>query len=593
MAGSIAQWWFSCESNDGRFGEGPALLLARAQLALDSFDVDRAGQLLARLPATLEAPWHSVRELIATRLELRRGGMVDLDALEDRCEALASRLLDSDSATAARALHTLGVIRIRARKHLEAEAALYVALSMIDDSPSRDWILDSLGQALMWQSAWREARRTFVRVAALKAARNDVVGQAITLGNLVQLEFNLGNSAGAVEFARRTLKLPELPLLTRIRIRSYLVQGLLELVHLKEAEVEAEQLEAELHELGDSKHYLAGFCALILARVHTRNAGRWLGLAAETLKEPQDKALLEYWRRRIAGGDPSASTAMRTSTNWLGDMEKLFHHAGVPLEAEVLTRLHVAEQLAKTDVKRCIEQLDLALQVAMELNNPLMVARVDRAYREAAPDEFQKRILERFLGDSSDKDFAPRKENITSIFCDLVSFTDRFNSLPPEEILDTVGSVYELAVPLFSRFSVQPLQHHGDGLVAMCSGPNHEQRALDFSRSLVARIERVNLVRTRGFGEEWGMRIRAGVASGDVLVGLLGTQHKLEYLCIGASVNLAARLQATGNPGCVVVSGETAAATGLKEGKTEVNLKGFTKKQSRHEITADPMKPLG
>lgn len=593
MAESLAQWWSSCEANDGRFGDGPALLLARAQLAVDAFDTARAAELLKALPADLPEPWDSVRELVSIRLELRRGDKSELGALEDRCDDLAARLLDTDTATAARALHTLGVIRIRSRRHLEAETALIAALQLIDDSPCKGWILDSLGQALMWQSAWREARRTFLRVADLKAARGDVVGQAITLGNLVQLDFNLGNFAAAVEFARRTLELPSLPLLTRMRIRSFLVSGLLESANLKHAQVEAETLEAELRELGDNNHYLAGFSALALARVHVGDSGKWLAKAAQTLNQPQDKALLEYWRRRIAGADPSASTIMRTSTNWLGDMEKLFEGAGVPLEAEVLTRLHVAEQLAKSDVQRCVEQLNKALHVAMEMNNPVMVARVDRVYREAAPEEFQKRILERFLGEGSDKDFAPRKESITSIFCDLVSFTDRFNDLPPEEILDTVGSVYELAVPLFTRFSVQPLQHHGDGLVAMCRGERHERRAVDFSRALAARIERVNIMRTQGFGEAWGMRIRAGVASGDVLIGLLGTQHKLEYLCIGASVNLAARLQATGSPGCVVISGETAAATGQKDGRTDVALKGFTKAQSRYELKADPLKPLG
>ena len=158
--------------------------------------------------------------------------------------------------------------------------------------------------------------------------------------------------------------------------------------------------------------------------------------------------------------------------------------------------------------------------------------------------------------------------------------TEDPTELLPAEVMETVRGLFELAVPLLAEHKVRPLQHLGDGLLAACQGPGHQQRGLAFARDLVERSHQVTRVR-QAIGDPWELELRAGVASGKVVFGLLGSGFKQEYLAIGLTTNLAARLQSRGEPGEVVVILEAAEAAGFGAENEKViiekhDLKGIT-----------------
>ncbi len=132
----------------------------------------------------------------------------------------------------------------------------------------------------------------------------------------------------------------------------------------------------------------------------------------------------------------------------------------------------------------------------------------------------------------------------------------------------TVRSIFELAVPLFTKNKIRPLSYLGDGLLAVAQGDEHRRRGLAFACDLIRKAERITLVR-HALGDAWGLRMRAGVASGPVVLGTLGSHFKLEFAAIGVTTNLAARLQGQANRGEVVCQDEGSAAT------EAVSLKGF------------------
>jgi class 3 adenylate cyclase len=72
-------------------------------------------------------------------------------------------------------------------------------------------------------------------------------------------------------------------------------------------------------------------------------------------------------------------------------------------------------------------------------------------------------------------------------------------------------------------------------------------------------------------------RFRAGVSTGPVLLGNVGTREQRSFAAIGDTTNVAARLQAAASPGKVVVDSETAGALGdgaVLEDLGELRLKG-------------------
>jgi hypothetical protein len=99
----------------------------------------------------------------------------------------------------------------------------------------------------------------------------------------------------------------------------------------------------------------------------------------------------------------------------------------------------------------------------------------------------------------------------------------------------------------------------GDGVLAFFGAPvAHEddpERAvrcgLDMARSIdeLASTQRLN-----GAGE---LRVRVGVNTGPVVVGIVGTDSANEYTAMGDTVNVAARMQGSARPGTVLVTSAT------------------------------------
>ena len=85
----------------------------------------------------------------------------------------------------------------------------------------------------------------------------------------------------------------------------------------------------------------------------------------------------------------------------------------------------------------------------------------------------------------------------------------------------------------------------GDGLMAIFGAPtptpDFRLRAVRAARQMVELVdlfsrEQKTLGKTQ-------IRIGVGIASGPVIAGYTGTQHRATYTCVGDTVNLAARLE--------------------------------------------------
>jgi adenylate cyclase len=197
-------------------------------------------------------------------------------------------------------------------------------------------------------------------------------------------------------------------------------------------------------------------------------------------------------------------------------------------------------------------------------------------------------MVARFSGRDPEELARTTEEEATIVFVDLVDFTPRAGTLPPAEVMSTVRGFFELAVPLLVEEKIRPLSCLGDGLLAISEGSEHAARGLAFARRLVARAGRASIART-ALGERWGLAVRAGVASGPVVKGVLGNLLKLEYAAIGLTTNLAARLQSKANPGEVLCSARTAAAADIEAREEMLELKGFATPIGAVRLEVDPL----
>jgi class 3 adenylate cyclase len=209
-------------------------------------------------------------------------------------------------------------------------------------------------------------------------------------------------------------------------------------------------------------------------------------------------------------------------------------------------------------------------------NNPLWTKWLDDVARRLDPDCMAEHVARRFSGSPRGEMEQTHREDVTIVFADLAGFTQRSVALEPEAVMSTVRGLFELAMPVMLAHRVTPITYMGDGLLAMTRADDHERRGLEFALALLRRAGYVSRLRA-ALGDAWPLHLRAGVASGPVVLGSIGSALKLDFAAIGLTTNLAARLQASASPQEVVCSEPTARRAGVDGPFEELVLKGFDK----------------
>jgi len=587
---ALFSWWASVEEAVIRGdGDAPAAPpgspdevknLAEAVIAEVRFDLDRAQQLLDGI-GELEDSWQRVVRLLRLRLQLRRsqGDLKILSKLKESVLHLIDELPDSEMPTRARALALQAIIHLQENQPGEALDVMAVAMDEIGDAPSRPWFLDTIAQAYLYLGAWSEGRRTLRKSILAKDLVDDHLGIAISSGHLALSEIQGGNPAAALEVLDETWsrRAGDLEPMSRLRLATLQLQAAVELNDPEQVRTRGQLLDEILEECGDSSHSLIGFALLARARTlamqdRLDDALTDLDAAGQSLRQPELQLLLAYWRVRLVPREQRPS-------NWKEPIESMISSMENVSEGEILGRLLFAEEEMHSGQREAaVEQLDEAYSRAVQANHPYWLELVDRSFREVDPERHASRTIERFSGRPAEELAKTTTEDATIIFADLAGFTRRSTELSAEEVMETVRSVFELAVPLLAKYQVRPLQYLGDGLLAACQGDDHRRRGLQFAIDFLRRTDAASRIR-RAQGEAWGLDLRAGVNSGQVVFGLLGSSFKQEWLAIGKTTNLAARLQACGEVGEVVTLPEIAEAASIDPAMGTIEsheLKGFS-----------------
>ena len=144
------------------------------------------------------------------------------------------------------------------------------------------------------------------------------------------------------------------------------------------------------------------------------------------------------------------------------------------------------------------------------------------------------------------------RRQVTILFADLCGFTALSQSLDPEELHDLVGRYTKLVDGIINDYGGTVDKHIGDAVMALFGAPRaHDddplraaRAALDIHAALARLSESVGRL----------LQAHVGVASGEVLAGVLDRAEDQDYTVLGESVNLAARLVAAAGGGETLIS---------------------------------------
>jgi len=132
------------------------------------------------------------------------------------------------------------------------------------------------------------------------------------------------------------------------------------------------------------------------------------------------------------------------------------------------------------------------------------------------------------------------------MFSDIRSFTSITEALSPADTIELLNSYYTLMFDAIGGHGGIVNQMLGDGLMAIFGAPlprvDHRERAVRAALDMLDLVEGFNREQALRGGVE--IRVGIGIASGPLIAGFTGTQHRVTYTCVGDTVNLAAHLEA-------------------------------------------------
>jgi hypothetical protein len=137
------------------------------------------------------------------------------------------------------------------------------------------------------------------------------------------------------------------------------------------------------------------------------------------------------------------------------------------------------------------------------------------------------------------------------------------------------GTVARLMGDGVLAFFGAPVAHEDDPLRAVRCGLDMARAVDELSAELNAK-------------EPIDLKVRVGINTGPVVVGVVGTQAASEYTAMGDAVNVASRMQALARPGTVLVSGATHRFVAAHVDSVDVgalDLKGKTNAVQAYEVT--------
>jgi adenylate cyclase len=173
------------------------------------------------------------------------------------------------------------------------------------------------------------------------------------------------------------------------------------------------------------------------------------------------------------------------------------------------------------------------------------------ARREGPAERFSDLYLE---------ETAAGKRDVSVLFADLEGFTSFAEGRDPREVSAMLNALFEVTIPpIVRRHGGEIDRLIGDAIMATFNTrgdqPGHARQAVEAARDL----QRASAQLVESEHPDWP-RFRAGVASGEALVGVLGADRGRSYTVIGDTVNVAARLESLAPVGGVAISAGTARA---------------------------------
>jgi adenylate cyclase len=173
----------------------------------------------------------------------------------------------------------------------------------------------------------------------------------------------------------------------------------------------------------------------------------------------------------------------------------------------------------------------------------LTEGRARRFMRNALEHYLNPDVVASVVDDPAGLRLGGERRHLAILFADIVNFTSRAERYQPERLVALLNSyMTEMTRIIFESQGVLD-KMMGDGIMAFWGAPNivanPARSATDCALKMLDGLARLRKTDAR-FAD---LDIGIGIATGDAIVGNLGSEQRFDYSAVGDTVNLASRLE--------------------------------------------------
>ncbi|GAB4534473.1 MAG: hypothetical protein Fur0018_24360 [Anaerolineales bacterium] len=175
--------------------------------------------------------------------------------------------------------------------------------------------------------------------------------------------------------------------------------------------------------------------------------------------------------------------------------------------------------------------------------------------------EAERRLFERMVSPAVIAQLNPdqlqlggKRTNITTLFADIRGFTSFSESLAPEQLFNVLNRYLAAAADAVLTHEGTVDKFMGDAVMSWFNAPiPQEDHALRAVRTALGIRDSIRALHEQ-LPPEFRLAFGVGIHYGEALLGLVGTEKRLEYTAIGDSVNTAKRIQENSAANQILIS---------------------------------------
>ncbi len=184
---------------------------------------------------------------------------------------------------------------------------------------------------------------------------------------------------------------------------------------------------------------------------------------------------------------------------------------------------------------------------------------VEHARSEALLDNLLPEKIALRLKDAPDQIIADSIGQATILFADIVDFTPRVATTPPEDLIRFLNRVFTAFDEETDQRGLEKIKTIGDAYMVTAGMPEPRAYHADAIAKLTLRTLEIKEEISQTAGQP--VTVRIGIQTGPAVEGVIGVR-KFFYDVWGDTVNTASRMESHGEPRCIQVTEETKAALG-------------------------------